>query len=631
MKRTAGFIASLFALLMLTVAALAQSTQTISVRTLVSPLNEVPPITDLNASGGFVVNITINRDASGNITGGSATFVGQVMFPGPVTITGLHIHEAPAGQTGMVRIGTNISANNPVVLSTGSGIIAPPTVENIDPMVLQRLLANPTNFYVNLHTTTHPNGAIRGQIVRTEETLTNTVALSPTQEVPPVTTGPDANATGTATITINPRRNAQGVVIAGSEVTFSVNYNFPEATTITGLHIHEGAAGTLGQVRIDTGISAANPLISPTGKGFINITVPVTADVPLAALQRLLANPSGFYVNLHTTRNTGGAIRGQLTSFSGGPIIQQSNTYFVPTGTTDTQLILRATGVDPGSQVFVNGQMVQASLNPFTGDIGITIPGSLRTNGGTLFVQISNAQGQLSAPFAVVVATEANTNAQAVTTTDAAKFGTLGAPGAIATAFGTRLATGTASAPANQSLPTTLGGTTVYVNGVAARVFYVSPTQVNYMIPASTVPGPAQVVIVSGDGTVSRGTLNVAQSTPAIFTRLATGTGAPAAVASADGTNFNINVSNPDGTPATLDVGNTVALFGTGLRFASGPVTLTIGGVNVTPSFVGAQGQFEGLDQINFQIPASLAGRGEVDLVITAEGRTSNTVKLRIR
>lgn len=631
MKRIAGFIASVFALLMLTVAALAQSTQTVSVRTLVSPLNEVPPITDLNASGGFVVNITVNRDASGNITGGSATFVGQVQFPGPVTITGLHIHEAPAGTTGSVVIGTNISTANPQVLPSGAGIVTAPTVENINPAVLQRLLANPTNFYVNLHTTTHPGGAIRGQLVRTEETLTNTVALTPGQEVPPVTTGPDANANGTATITITPRRNAQGAVIAGSEVTFSVNYNFPEATTITGLHIHEGAAGTTGQVRIDTGINSANPVVSSTGKGFINITVPVTSDTAVGALQRLLANPSGFYVNLHTTRNPSGAIRGQMTALSAGPVIQQSNSYFAPTGTTDTQLILRATGIDLASQVFVNGQMVQASLNPFTGDIGITIPGSLRTNGGTLFVQISNALGQLSAPFAVVVASEANTNTQAVVTTDAAKFGTLGAPGAIATAFGTRLATGTASATPGQALPTTLGGTTVYVNGVAARVFYVSPTQINYLIPAATVPGPVQVVIVAGDGTVSRGTLNVAQSTPAIFTALANGTGAPAAVASANGTDFNINVANSNGTPATLDVGNTVALFGTGLRFASGPVTLTIGGVNVTPSFVGAQGQFEGLDQINFQIPASLAGRGEVDLVITAEGRTSNTVRLRIR
>jgi uncharacterized protein (TIGR03437 family) len=72
-------------------------------------------------------------------------------------------------------------------------------------------------------------------------------------------------------------------------------------------------------------------------------------------------------------------------------------------------------------------------------------------------------------------------------------------------------------------------------------------------------------------------------------------------------------------------------IFGTGLRFGSALPTLTIGGVNVTPTFSGPQGGFVGLDQINFQIPASLAGRGEVDLTITIDGRTSNVGRLRIQ
>jgi uncharacterized protein (TIGR03437 family) len=136
---------------------------------------------------------------------------------------------------------------------------------------------------------------------------------------------------------------------------------------------------------------------------------------------------------------------------------------------------------------------------------------------------------------------------------------------------------------------------------------------------------------VAKDGSVSRGTVAVSESAPGIFTRLSNGTGAPAAVASADGQVFNINVANADGTAVAIDAGNFVSLFGTGFRYGSTATTLSIGGTNVTPLFVGAQGQFDGLDQINLQIPQSLAGKGDVDLIATRDGKTSNTVKLKIK
>jgi len=39
---------------------------------------------------------------------------------------------------------------------------------------------------------------------------------------------------------------------------------------------------------------------------------------------------------------------------------------------------------------------------------------------------------------------------------------------------------------------------------------------------------------------------------------------------------------------------------------------------------------FEGLDQVNIEIPPSLAGRGVVDLLLTIDGKTANPVTLRI-
>jgi uncharacterized protein (TIGR03437 family) len=230
------------------------------------------------------------------------------------------------------------------------------------------------------------------------------------------------------------------------------------------------------------------------------------------------------------------------------------------------------------------------------------------------------------------VAPQNKVNAIAATTVDGAKFGPIVSPESIASAFGTLLASQNANATA-LPLPTSLDGTSVYVNGAAAGLFFVSGGQINYLIPPGTLIGPGQVVVLAKDGTVSRGAANVAITIPAILTRKADGTGAPAAVASADGQNFNIPVSNPDGTPNPIDAGNFVALFGTGMRFVSTAITnsITIGGTNITPLFVGPQGQLEGVDQVNLQIPQSLAGRGEVDLIITLDGKPTNLVKLRIK
>jgi uncharacterized protein (TIGR03437 family) len=74
-----------------------------------------------------------------------------------------------------------------------------------------------------------------------------------------------------------------------------------------------------------------------------------------------------------------------------------------------------------------------------------------------------------------------------------------------------------------------------------------------------------------------------------------------------------------------------IALFGTGLRGHGGlvNVTATIGGEPVPVFFAGPQGEFAGLDQINLgPLPPSLAGRGEVEIVITINGKPSNAVTL---
>ena len=632
MKRTLEFAACIIVLM---IAALATpvSAETLTATVALSSANEVPP-TAANATGTSIVTITVNRDSAGNIIGGSINFLTTFNFPSGIIVNGHHIHEGLPTANGQVRFDTGLGGNNTATFATGSGTINL-TAQVADLGAFRRLIANPPGFYVNLHTSVNPGGAIRGQITQLVETQAGTVALSAANEVPPVA---GSNATGTATITVNPTRDATGNITGGA-VTFTVTFNFPGGVTITGLHIHEAALGVNGAIVIDPGINTSNQIVSSTGTGTINLTL---QRANISVLQRFIANPSGFYVNLHTTVSPGGAIRGQLSTLTTPILLQQLSAYSLPTNNTNSPAALSLTGsnFDPVSRVLINGQTVNSSYDFLMGQLSATVPANLLSSAGTLQVQVRNGSGLLSAAQTIIVADPAKVNGVAPVTADAARYGASVAPESIATAFGTSLASQNISA-AGLPLPISLDGTTVYVNGLAAPLFYVSPSQINFQVPPGTLPGTAKLVVVAKDGTISQGQLTVAPLAPGLFTMKSDGTGTPIGVATADAVNF-VSVGNPNGTPRPLDAGLYVSLFGTGFRFAlnsdldlqngsAEAVTLTLGGVTVPVLFSGSQGQFAGLDQLNFQIPITLAGRGDVDLVMTVGGKTANTVKLNIK
>jgi len=236
------------------------------------------------------------------------------------------------------------------------------------------------------------------------------------------------------------------------------------------------------------------------------------------------------------------------------------------------------------------------------------------------------------------------------------------APGELASeqiiaAFGGKLATMTAlgadsdPAPGIQ-LPTQLVGTTVSVRdslGMTrlAPLFYVSDPQVNYLVPAGTAAGAATVTITGGDGSVSTGNVTIAAVAPGIFTANSNGRGVPSGYAirvkpgGAQTTEPILTFDQATGAfvPLPIDLGPqgdvvVLVLFGTGWRAAVGNPNnrATIRGVDATPGlFLGPQVEFVGLDQTNIVIPRSLAQSGEVDLVLTAAGKNSNTVRVNIR
>lgn len=144
-------------------------------------------------------------------------------------------------------------------------------------------------------TTTNPNQ------------ITYTATLLPANEVPAVTNA-DASGSGTVTVRLNLTRDASNAITAAT-ADFTVTLSgFPANTTLTGAHIHPGAAGSTGGVVVNTGLANGEVVLANGSTTFSKTGVNVTA----ATATDLVNNPSAFYFNVHSQLNAAGAARGQL-------------------------------------------------------------------------------------------------------------------------------------------------------------------------------------------------------------------------------------------------------------------------------------------------------------------------------
>ena len=194
--------------------------------------------------------------------------------------------------------------------------------------------------------------------------------------------------------------------------------------------------------------------------------------------------------------------------------------------------------------------------------------------------------------------------------------------------------------------PLALAGTTVKVKdsgGVErmAQITFVSPNQVNYIVPAGTANGDAMVTIVAGDGAISTATLQVQTVAPTLF--LMDHDGQPVSVGlirirngvqTTEQIPFRVSNSWQDGEIAELpiDMGPEtdqvfLALAGTGWRFRSSlanvkAIFADMGNVETPVEYAGPQQQYPGVDQLNVRLPRSLAGsKNYVWFVIIVDGK----------
>jgi uncharacterized protein (TIGR03437 family) len=195
------------------------------------------------------------------------------------------------------------------------------------------------------------------------------------------------------------------------------------------------------------------------------------------------------------------------------------------------------------------------------------------------------------------------------------------------------------------ALPVELNGITVGVGGAAAGLYFVSPGQINFVVPrgltAATAPVPV-TIFNRNTGTLIRTSLQLLAAQPDIFTSTG-GAGGRAAV---------VNVTNPCipptsepfavTTPRPVGSGTTgsctsaetetapteLLIMLTGIRNlpANSTFTVRIGTVDLTGAAIVSFGpsQTPGFDQLIVRLPATLAGAGDVPIIVSvvASGQT---------
>ncbi len=269
----------------------------------------------------------------------------------------------------------------------------------------------------------------------------------------------------------------------------------------------------------------------------------------------------------------------------------------------------------------------------------------------TFYVAGNAANGNSAQSGDFIYTTSASMQAAAalpnVASVSAASF----AAGALASetitaAFGTGLSQNVVVAT-TVPLPTELDNTQVIVRDAFniernAPLFFVSPAQINYLVPQGVFPGDATVIVRRSGADVAQGTITIEGAAPALFAANANGQGVAAAVVLRVRDNQQLfePVSRLEGgsqVPIPIDLGPEtdqvyLLLFGTGFRNSISGVSVTVGGMNVPVLAYAAVAGFAGLDQCNIgPLPRSFAGRGNVNIVLMAGTKTANVVSVSIK
>jgi uncharacterized protein (TIGR03437 family) len=480
----------------------------------------------------------------------------------------------------------------------------------------------------------------------------------------------DATIAGSATIVSESPAVAQQTLAAGEAVTVTLSQAVAGLATgyemIASDPTAHGSGSVIRNNTVHQGTYARGVWLSGVNNVSVHDNLVQQTSKVGIFVQQLVA-PPGNTNNLDTGPSSGVTIQNNIvdsamsySALATGPILDAASIQVLSTSTQGGQV---TTG--PNTNIAITGNLVTNA--PRTGIRMENVTGgqvtgnSIQGYGLAATTQVYYAPSccetvaQYEADFkqAVVVDSSSNvtnaTNVSSAATSalissaSAASYFPKVAPDSLVTAFWSNPSIGTTVAPA--TWPSTLGGVSVSITDSAgvtrlAPIYYVAATQLSFEVPDGTAPGIARVAIPGFTGGLQIDTL-----APSLYSANSSGQGVAAATAalySADGTVTPQTLFQcPTGgtcAASPMNLGNStdqlyVLLYGTGLRNFSSlqNVKVTIGGVPAAVAYLGVQSQYPALDQMNVIVPHSLAGAGEVPIVLTVDGETANVVTISLK
>jgi uncharacterized protein (TIGR03437 family) len=243
----------------------------------------------------------------------------------------------------------------------------------------------------------------------------------------------------------------------------------------------------IGQVNgeADNPTAAADSLSTPTALAWDGVNLYVSDTYNRRILVYTIGAPGIAYEGIRNAASLDITATGNYTivgSIQAGDVITltiNTYTYSYTVLSTDTlQTITTAlVNVVNSANKGAGDANVTLAVDPVTNteiDITAKVPGDLGDN-VTYSASVTPATNETTAQVTVETAGSSLTGGG-----NAAKI----APGTVVSLLGTNLSAGTATADTTQlQLPTELGGTQVYFNGIPAPLFMVSPTQINAQVP----------------------------------------------------------------------------------------------------------------------------------------------------
>ncbi len=389
------------------------------------------------------------------------------------------------------------------------------------------------------------------------------------------------------------------------------------------------------RVYLGTGASGAAAFSTPTiiNLGSSSFAASVTiANIDSDPLPEVLVGGSGLFV-FRNTRGTLAGVDNGAAGFAGGAASILVNDF---DGDGKADLMLATCCGETSNYVHIgrgDGTFASRLAGPPMESNAMFL-GDFNGDGAPDFAQLFNSGMVIHPALRRNFATTAN---------GASFRGAAIAPATIAAVFGPNLATETISATAAGQ--TNLGGSTVTLTDRSGGVwpcplFFVSPNQVNFYVPAGVAPGPA-TVYAQGPTGGAQGAIEIVPVAPGIFLG-----GATQALVGAITRLRNGEVTNEVITGVPIDLGPegdlvVLTIYATGLRNRSSQtqvrVSFAVPGNSLAPilsvpvDYAGAQGGFDGLDQVNVTLPRSLAGRGALEVTVVADSIASNGANIVVR